>query len=81
MPQAVNVIVDGRIFFDESIRGSNVCLRLVVVVVTHEVLHPIIGKELHHFLSQLCRQTFVGSQDQGWALGFFNSPGDRGTLA
>ena len=81
MSQTVNVIVNGRIFFDESIRGSNVRLRLVVVVVTDEVLHPIVGKELHHFLSQLCRQTFVGSQDQGWALSFFNSPSDRGALA
>ena len=41
------------ILFNKGIRVGDICLRLVVVVVGHEVFHRVVGEELLELLAQL----------------------------
>ena len=41
----VDLVVDPGVFLDVRVRGRDVRLRLVVVVVADEVLHGVLGKE------------------------------------
>ena len=45
----LNVLVDGRIFFNEQIALRHIGLWLVVVVVTNKILHRVFGEELSEF--------------------------------
>ena len=44
-PQAVDLFVDRRFFFDVGVRGRNVGFRLVIVVIGNEILDRVFGKE------------------------------------
>ena len=60
---------------------GDIGLRLVVVVVGHEVLHRVVGKELLELLTQLGGQGLVVGQDQRRALDGLNDLGHRIGLA
>ena len=75
--QPVNLIIDRRILFDERVARRDIRLRLVIVVIGDEVLHPIIREELSHLLSQLCGKTLIGRQNQRRPLHLFDRPRNR----
>src|SRR5205807_4712800 len=79
--QAGDLVVDGRVLLYIGVAGGDVGLRLVVVVVADEVLHPVVGEELPELVGQLGGQRLVGGDDQGGALHLLDSPGDGGALA
>ena len=79
--QPVDLVVDGRVLLDVGVRGRDVGLGLVVVVVGDEVLHPVVGEELLQLRGQLGGQRLVGLDDQGGPLDRLDGPGDGGRLA
>ena len=70
--QAVDLIVDGGVFFNIGIGGSDVGFRLIVIVIGNEVLHPAVGEEGTELAAQLRRQGLVVGNDQGGTLDLFN---------
>ena len=58
-PHPVDLIVDDRFLFDVRVGGGNVGLRLVVVVVTDEILDGILREEAPELLIQLRRERLV----------------------
>ena len=53
VPQPVDVVVDRRVLLDVRVRGREVRLGLVVVVVRDEVLDRVLGEELAELVAQL----------------------------
>lgn len=68
MAQALDLVVDGGVLFDEGVRVGDVRLRLVIVVVRHEVFHGVFREEGPELLTQLGCQGFVVGQHQGGPL-------------
>ena len=68
MAQALDLVVDGGVLFDEGVRVGDVRLRLIVVIVGHEVFHGIFREEGPELLAQLGRQGLVVGQHQGGPL-------------
>ena len=79
--QPVDLVVHRRVLLDVGVGGRHVGLGLVVVVVRHEVLHPVVGEELPHLVGQLGGQRLVGGQHQGGPLHLLDGPRHRGALA
>ena len=67
-PHLLDVLVDGRILLDESIRRRHIGLGLVVVVIAHEILHRIVGEEFLELPIQLRRERLVGRHHQAGPL-------------
>ena len=78
---AVDLIVDGAVLLDEGVRGGNVGLRLVVVVVGHEVAHGVVREELLKFARQLGRQRLVVGDHQRGPVGLGDDVGHGEGLA
>ena len=55
----LNVLIDRRIFFNKQIPLRHIGFRLIVVVVTDEILDRIQRKEITKLAVQLCCQRFV----------------------
>ena len=55
----LNVLIDGRVFFDEQVALRHIGLGLVVIVVAYEILHRIFGKKLAKLAVQLCCKRLV----------------------
>ena len=53
MAQALDLVVDGAVLFDEGVRVGDVRLRLIVVIVGHEVFHGVFREEGPELLAQL----------------------------
>ncbi len=53
VPQPVDVVVDRRVLLDVRVRGREVRLGLVVVVVRDEVLDRVLGEELAELVAEL----------------------------
>ena len=68
MAHAVDLVVYGGVLFYISVRGGDVRLGLVVIVVAYEVAHGGVGEELLEFRRQLRRQGLVVGDHQGGAL-------------
>ena len=64
MPHPVDLVVDRGLLLDIGVRLRHIGLRLVVVVVRHEVLHRVLRKEAPELLVELRRQRLVVRQDQ-----------------
>src|SRR5690606_12163171 len=64
VPQAVDLVVDGCVLFNVGIRLRDVRLRLVIVVITDEVVHGVLRKERPELAAQLRRQRLVVRDDQ-----------------
>ena len=77
----LDVLVDRRILLDEEIARRHVGLGLVVVVVTHEILHRVLGEELAELGIQLGRQRLVVGQHQGRTAAAGDDIGHRVGLA
>ena len=65
MAQPVDLVVDGAVLFNVGIRGRDVGLRLIIVVIGYEILHRIFRKKLPELGAQLRGQGFVVRQHQG----------------
>ena len=60
----LDVLIDGRVFFNEQIALGHIGLGLVVIVVGDEVLDGIARKKLPHLRVELGGQSLVRRQDQ-----------------
>ncbi len=67
--QAIDMIIDGRIFFDISIGRRDIGFGLIVIVIGDEILNRVFRKELLVLRVELCGQNFIGRQNQ---RGFLN---------
>ena len=79
--QLVELVVDGQVFLNVCVGGRDVGLRLVVVVVAHEVLHRVVGEELAELAVELCRQRLVVAQHKGGAPQLLDDVGHGEGLA
>ncbi len=66
--QAVDIFINGRILFDESIGGGDVGFGLVVIVIADKIFDGIVGKKAFEFAIELGGQRFVVGEDEGGAL-------------
>ena len=64
MAQFVDIVVDGRIFLDVGVRGGHIGFRLVVVVITDEILHSVLREKFAELVVELGGQRLVGGQHQ-----------------
>ena len=63
-PQAVDVLVDLRVFFDVDVALRDVGFRLIVVVIADEVVDGVSRKEAAELLVKLGGERLVVRQDQ-----------------
>ena len=68
VPQPVDVVVDRRVLLDVRVRGREVRLGLVVVVVRDEVLDRVLGEELAELVAELGRERLVVRDHERRAL-------------
>ena len=61
----LNLLVDGRVFFNEQIALRHIGLGLVVVVIADEVLDRVIREEFAELAVKLRRQGFIGRKNDG----------------
>ena len=66
-PHLLDVLVDGGVFFDEEIALRHVGLRLVVVVVTDEILDRVLWKKFAELAVQLGCKGLVRRKNDGRA--------------
>ena len=59
----LDVLVDGRVFFDEQVALRHIGFGLVVVVITDEVLHRVFWEKLAKLAVELRRQRLIGRKD------------------
>ena len=64
-PQLLNVLIDGAVFFNEEVTLGHIGLRLVIVVITDEILHSVARKKLTKLAVKLRSQCFVGGKHNG----------------
>ena len=62
--QAVQLVVDGGVFFDERIRGGDVGFGLIVVVIADEILHRVVREKPLELVVKLRGQGFVVGDDE-----------------
>ena len=77
----LDMVVDRSILLDKGIRGGNIGLRLVIVVVGNEIFYRVVRKELAKLTIQLGGQGLVRSHDDGRTLHLLNHVGDGKGLA
>ena len=81
MAQFVDIVVDGRIFLDVGVRGGHIGFRLVVVVITDEILHSVLREKFAELVVELGGQRLVGGQHQRRASAAGNDIGHGEGLA
>ncbi len=72
MTQFLHLFVDGGVLLDERVGGGNVCFRLVVVVVRHEVHHRVVREELLQLGGKLGGKRLVRGKHQRGLLNRFD---------
>ena len=55
MTQLIDLVVDGGIFLDIGIRGRDICLRLLIIVVADKIPGGVIRKQLFKRIIELGR--------------------------
>ena len=81
MAQAVYLVIHAGVFLYVGVGRGHVGFGLVVVVVAHEIFHPIVGEELSHLVGELGGERLVGRDHEGGALDLLYRPGDGRALA
>ena len=71
------MLVDHGIFLDVGVGLGEVGLRLVVVVVAHEVLNGVFGEEALELVEELGGQRFIMGDDKGRPLNGRDDVGHR----
>ena len=59
MPQFINLIINGTVFFNISVRARHIGFRLVIIVIRHEVLNRVMWEKLLKLTIQLTSQRFI----------------------
>ena len=77
----IDLLVDGCIFLNVGVRVRQVRLRLIVIVVRHEVGHRIVRKEHLELRTELRRQGLVVSQHERRTLLLLDDIGHREGLS
>ena len=72
-PELLDLVVDRKVLLDVGVGRRQVGLGLVVIVIAHEVLHPVVREEVFELPVKLGGQRLVMAQDQGGLAG----PGDH----
>ena len=75
MSEFVDLVVNGRIFFNVGIALREVCFGLIIIIVADEILHRVTGKEFFELAAELGRQDFVGRDHQRRQLDLFDHLG------
>ena len=75
--QALDLIIDGGVLLDECVRVRDVCLRLVVVIVRHEIFHGVVRKKLLELAAQLRREDLVVREHERRPLDALDDLGHR----
>ena len=73
--ELVQLVVDGGFFFDVDIAGGHVGFRLIIVVITDEILDGIAREERLELVIKLRRQGLVVGQDERRTAGLFDQLG------
>ena len=81
MAQSVDLLVHVRLFGQVVVRAGNVCLRLVVVVVAHEVVDGVVWEEALQFTVELSCERLVVGYDEGGSLKLLDHIGHGEGLA
>ena len=68
MAQLVDFVVNGGILFDIGVRGRNIGLRLIVIIIGNKVFHGVIREKLLKLAVELGRQRFVVRNHQRGAV-------------
>ena len=72
VPEPVDDLVDGTVFFNVGVGLGQICLRLIVVVIGDEIFHGVIREEALKLVKQLSCQGLVVRDDQGRTLDLFD---------
>ena len=65
-PHLLDVLIDGRVFFNEQIALRHIGFRLVVVVIADEILDRVFREKLAEFAVKLRGQCFVRRKHNRW---------------
>ena len=68
MTHHVDGVIDGGILLDKGVRGGDIGLRLIVVVIGDKILDGVLGKKLLELGKKLGGQGLVRGNDQGGPL-------------
>ena len=71
--EAVYLIVDRGVLLDIGVCLRQVGLGLVIVVIRHEVLHPVLREELPELIGELSGESLVGCKNQRRSLHLLDS--------
>ena len=72
MPQLIDLVVDGGILFNVSVRGRNVSLRLIIIVIRYKIFYGILWEKFLHFPVKLRRQRLIVGNDERWLVQCLN---------
>ena len=79
--ESLDLGVDRRVLLDEGVGLRDVGLRLVVVVVAHEVLDRVVRHQLAELVGELGRERLVVREHQRRPLHLLDEPGRRRRLS
>src|SRR5579859_6159830 len=68
----VELVVDGRFFFDVNISSGDVGFRLVKIVIADEIFDGVFGKKCLELVIKLSRKRFVVRENERRAIGGFD---------
>ena len=80
-PHLLDLGIDREVLLDIGVRGREVGLRLVIVVVGDEILDGVVGKEVAELAVELCGEGLVVAQDECRAVEFGDDVGHREGLS
>ena len=72
MPEAIDDLVNGAVFFNIGIGLGKIGFRLIDVLVDSKIIPRIIREKALEFMVQLSREGLVVSHDQGRTIYLFN---------
>ena len=64
----LDLVVNGRVFFDIGIASGYIGLGLIIIVKADEIFHGVIGEEFFEFTAELRRQCFIMDHHQRGAV-------------
>ena len=81
MAQALDLVINRAVLFDKCIGVRNVCLGLIIIVITYKVLDRVIREKLTELRAQLRGEGLVMRKNERWAVEPFYNACHRKGLA
>ena len=72
MAQFIDLVVDGKVFFDIGIGGGNVAFRLIIIVIRNEIFHAVFGEKFAEFVAKLRGKRFIVRDYQRGTIDVFD---------